>query len=214
LAVSGSFGYLVINLRLEKFENIKKPVNDMLINLLIIIVLVWRFSLIFFNPIKVLNNPLSLIYFSGGTRGFLLSLVAAAAYLIYRSVKQGVSVFKYIDFMVSGFLAGGIVYHIIALIISKQFLIFYVSQSLLMCLLLIWQIKKPEMPGSIYNLNRILLWFSLGQIFISHFKVAQENIQSSIWNFSLQQIIFYVLSVLTIGLNLILEMKKSRNLKP
>jgi hypothetical protein len=208
LAVSGLFGYAVMRLRLMKFGNIKNSINDTLINILIIAALIWKFSLILFNPIKVLNNPLAIIYFSGGIHGFLLSLVISAIYLVYCSFKQGISMLTYIDFVISGFLAGTFVYNITALAVSRQFLMFYFSQSILSASLLLWQIKKSGSAGSICNLNQILMWFSLGQIFISHFKAAQENIQSSIWNFSPQQIIFYALSVLTVSLSFILEKKR------
>lgn len=210
--ISGLFGYFVIRLRLSKFENIKKSINDTLINLLIILALVWRFSFILFNPGEALRNPLTIIYFSGGIRGFFLSLAVAASYLVYCSIKQRISVLGFADFVISGFLAGALVYNITALIVSKQSLLFYISQSILAALLLSWQIKKSETLGNIYNLNQILMWFSLGQILAFHFKGAQQNLQSSIWNFPQQQIVFYALSVLTISLSFILERGKTKRL--
>lgn len=144
LAFSGIIGYIIILLRLRKFKDIRKTVNQTIIDLIIIAALVWRFSLIFVDPLKVLNNPLTVFYFSGGTYGFLLSLAAAAAYLIFRSIRQGISILLYVDFMITGFLAGTVIYNVATLIVTKQSLLFYIGQSILAVSLLLWQIKRKE----------------------------------------------------------------------
>jgi peroxiredoxin len=145
LALSGTAGYFVIWLRLGKFESIKKQVSGTIINALLIIGFIWRFSLVFFDPLKVFKNPMSILYFSGGMRGLVLSCVIAAVYLVYASIKQRIFIWRYLDFIISGILAGFTVYNIAALIVGRQFSLSSLGQSILAVLLLLWQLKKPDM---------------------------------------------------------------------
>lgn len=91
LAISGTLVYIVLILRLKAVESLNKGVQEIIVDSLMISGFVWKFSLIIFDPVKFVNNPLTLIYFSGGIRGFLLALVIAAAYLIFSSGKKGLS---------------------------------------------------------------------------------------------------------------------------
>lgn len=211
LAVSGTLGYIVLRLRLKAVEQLNKVVQETFVNSLLITGFVWKLSLILFDPVKFVNNPLSLIYYSGGIRGFLLGLGIVAAYLIYSSRKQGLSVWIYVDFIVSGFLAGTVIYNVIASVLSNQYLLFYGSRSLLAALFLLWQVKRFRPIGKPGNLNQLLLWFSLGEIFIFHFKATEMNFDNSIWGFSLQQFLFYALAISAIGANLILGRKSTNS---
>ena len=211
LAISGTLVYIVLPLRLKAVEPLNKVVQETLVDSLIIIGFVWKFSLIIFEPVKFVNNPLTLMYFSGGIRGFLLALVITATYLIYSSGKQGLSVWTYVDFITACFLAGTMIYNLIAAVLANQFLLFYGSRSLLAALLLLWQIKRFSPIGKPENLNKLLLWFSLGEILIFHFKVPKLTFNNLIWGFSQQQLLFYALATFAIVVNLI-SGRKSTNL--
>ena len=209
LAVSGMLGYFVIWLRLKGVELFKKVVTETIFDSLVIISLVWKLSLILFHPVKFITNPMTLIYFSGGTRGFLLGLAIAAAYLFYFSRKQGVSVWIYADLIVSGALAATMSYSLIAMMSSKELLLYYGSRSLLAALLLLWQIKKLRGLGKIENLIQLLMWYILGEIFIFNLKAEEVSSYNLILGFSLKQIIFYALAIFSIGSNLIFGKKKN-----
>jgi hypothetical protein len=209
LAVSGVLGYFVIRLRLKGVELFKEVITETIFDSLVIIILVWKLSLILFHPVKFITNPMTLIYFSGGTRGFLLGLAIAAAYLFYSSRKQGVSVWIYADLIASGALAATILYSLIALVLSKELLLLYGSRSLLAALLLLWQVKKLRVLGKIENLNQLLMWYTLGEIFIFNLNAEEVNSYNLILSFSLKQIIFYALAIISIGLNLIFGKKRN-----
>lgn len=209
LAVSGMLGYFVIWLRLKGVELFKKVVTETIFDSLVIISLVWKLSLILFHPVKFITNPMTLIYFSGGTRGFLLGLAIAAAYLFYFSRKQGVSVWIYADLIVSGALAATMSYSLIAMMSSKELLLYYGSRSLLAALLLLWQVKKLRGLGKIENLIQLLMWYILGEIFIFNLKAEEVSSYNLILGFSLKQIIFYALAIILIGSNLIFGKKRN-----
>lgn len=209
LAVSGMLGYFVIWLRLKGVELFKKVVTETIFDSLVIISLVWKLSLILFHPVKFITNPMTLIYFSGGTRGFLLGLAIAAAYLFYFSRKQGVSVWIYADLIVSGALAATMSYSLIAMMSSKELLLYYGSRSLLAALLLLWQVKKLRGLGKIENLIQLLMWYILGEIFIFNLKAEEVSSYNLILGFSLKQIIFYALAIISIGSNLIFGKKRN-----
>lgn len=209
LAISGILVYIVLPLRLKAVEPLNKVAQETIVDLLMIIVFVWKFSLIIFEPVKVVNNPMTLMYFSGGIRGLLLALVIAAMYLIYSSRKQGISVWTYVDFITAAFLSGAVIYNLIAAVIANQFLLFYGSQSLLAALLLLWQIKRFSPVGKPENLNQLLLWFSLGEILILHFKVPNLTFNNLIWGFSKQQLLLYALATFAITINLISGRKRT-----
>lgn len=200
LALSGAFGYIVLQLRLKGEKSLNKVVQEKILDSLLIIIFAWKLSPIVFNPVKFIKNPLSLMYFTGGTRGVLLSLTIAAAYLIYSSKKQGLRVWIYADLIVTGFLAGAILYNLAALIVLKQSFAFYGSQLLLSALFLLWKIKKFRIIGNPRNLNELLMWFSLGEIFIFHLKGWER--------FSLQQLLLYVLAIVATGANLFWKEKQ------
>lgn len=79
LALSGAFGYLILRLRGKGVGNLNKVIQETILDSLLIAILVWKFSPIAFNPVKFIKNSLSLIYFTGGTRGALLALTIATA---------------------------------------------------------------------------------------------------------------------------------------
>lgn len=210
LVSSCALGYASLRLRLISVMPLNKVIQGTVVDSVILSILVWKLSLILFEPVKFANNPMTLIYFSGGVRGLLLGLVVAAAYLIFSSRKQKISAWIYADSITAGYLAGTVTYNLINLAISKQIALFYVSRSLLALLLLIWQLKKFKTIGRRENLNQLLLWFSLGQILIFHFKSQNMNLDNLIWGFSMQQLLFYALAIIAISINLI-SGRKSTN---
>jgi hypothetical protein len=213
LAFSGIFGYIILRLRLNKMESTNKIVQETIIDSLLLTVVIWKLSFILFNPVKFINNPISLIFFNGGRRGFLLALTIAMAYLIYSSGKQGISVWIYAESIGVWYLAGTLPYYLISAMLSNKLMVFYGGRSLLAALLLLWQLKTVKVIGSPENLNQILLWFSLGKIFIYHFKASEVGYDNFIWKFSLEQFLFYVLAIIAIVINLFFGKSVTSNKK-
>lgn len=91
-------------------------------------------------------------------------------------------------------MAGSILYSLATLILLKQSLMFYGSQLLLSTLLLLWNVKRLSPIGNPRKLNELLMWLSLGEIFIFHIKGWE--------GFSIQQLLLYVLAIVATAANL------------
>ncbi|WP_438432708.1 hypothetical protein [Gorillibacterium sp. sgz500922] len=90
--LAAAFGYLILRLRLRGREG-HAETADLLVNSMLLGLLVWKFSMLLFNPLDTLAHPLSLLYFTGGKRGIWLALVVASGY-IGRQLKHNPTLMK------------------------------------------------------------------------------------------------------------------------
>ncbi|MDI6880530.1 MAG: hypothetical protein QMC95_16930 [Desulfitobacteriaceae bacterium] len=205
IILSALVGYFVMRYRLKIAGYPAKRMIETIENSLIIAVMVWKFSLILFDPISVITNPLALLYFSGGERGIWLAAIVAVFYFYHRSKKEQVSVWVYGDLLTTGFLAATAAYHLIDLFGDKQMVWVDGSEiliALLILLLIFWRSKGIGKPN---NLNQVLLWFSLGQVFIAFLNPHRQN---DWWGFSQEQILYLILAVLCLTIDLVAEKKR------
>ncbi|WP_313800347.1 redoxin domain-containing protein [Cytobacillus sp.] len=73
-------------LRSQKKET-GKQVFDMALNSIFWGFLIWKGSLLLLEPKLVIESPMSLVYFTGGTRGFILGLLGALIYFVLKARK-------------------------------------------------------------------------------------------------------------------------------
>ena len=202
--LSALAGYFVLRYRLKTAGYLDERIIETIENSLIIALVVWKFSLILFDPVSVITNPLALLYFSGGERGSGLAVVVAIFYFYHRAQKDKVSVWVYGDLLTAGFLTATAVYYSIDLVENK--LMVWVDGSeiivaLLILLLIFWGSKEIGKPN---HLNQVLLWFSLGQVGISFINPLKWNY----WRgFSQEQLHYLSLAVLSLAIDFILEKK-------
>ncbi|MBS4211110.1 MULTISPECIES: redoxin domain-containing protein [Neobacillus] len=64
-----------------------KKVFDLLVNTLILGFFIWKGSLIVLEPSIVMNSPLSLLYFTGGSKGLILAMIGSIIYFILKGRK-------------------------------------------------------------------------------------------------------------------------------
>ena len=86
-------GLVVIKLWLQRTqtkENNKK-IFDILTNSLFILILAWKGSLILLEPKLILKSPLSILYFTGGTKGLEIATLISFMYFIYKNMKVKIS---------------------------------------------------------------------------------------------------------------------------
>lgn len=70
-----------------KHHQMKKESLEMIINALFVIGVVWKFSIVVFDFDTVKAHVSSVLYFTGGTKGFFLGLFVSFLYL-YRQAKK------------------------------------------------------------------------------------------------------------------------------
>ncbi|MCO5387770.1 hypothetical protein [Desulfosporosinus sp.] len=205
IILSAFVGYSVMRYRLKTAGYPNKRMIETIENSLIIALMVWKLSLILFDPVSVVTNPLGLLYFSGGERGIWLAAVVVIFYFYYRSKKDHVSVCFYGDLLAAGFLATTAVYHLIHLFGSKQPIWVDGSEILIALLLLLLIFRRSKGIGMPYHLNQVLMWFSLGQVFVLFLNPLKQN---DWWGFSQGQILYLSLAALCLAIGLFAEKKR------
>ncbi|MCL4440588.1 MAG: hypothetical protein M1609_08355 [Firmicutes bacterium] len=207
IIVSVLSAYFVIRYRL-KAGGIGERVIEAIENNLIIAIVVWKFSLLVFEPVTVLTNPLVLLYFSGGVPGVWLAAVVVVSFFYYRSRKDRVSIWVYGDLLAAGFLTAWAVYYLIDLFVSKQAI--WISGSEVLLALLILLLSSLRGPvGKPAKINQIIFWFSIGQVGI----LVLDRFKQNFWaGFSQAQILYLILAATCLSLDWLAE-KKRQNRK-
>ena len=210
IILSAFVGYSVMRYRLKTAGYPDKRMIETIENSLIIALMVWKLSLILFNPVSVITNPLALLYFSGGEHGIWLAAVVVVLYYYYRSKKDQVLVWVYGDLLAVGFLAAIVVYHLIDLFGNKPMVWVDGSESLIALLPLLQIFRRSKGIGRPHHLNQILMWFSLGQVFVLFLNPLKQN---DWWGFSQEQLLYLSLAALCLSIDSVVEKKRLNKAK-
>ncbi|AHF08508.1 hypothetical protein [Desulfitobacterium metallireducens] len=209
IILSALLGYYSLNFRLKRIDGIKDSEKSRIVETIeiaaILAIVIWKFSLILFDPVRVLTYPTSLLYFSGGERGIGLSVIAAVTYIYYHSKKETHSILLYANLLAAGYLVGMGIYSWVAIFENLNKAWVYGSEVVIAILLYQQHFRKSKEIASFENLNQSLLWFSLGQIFISFFNPLKQNYW---WGFSKLQLVFLSLAVLCIVFDFVVANRK------
>lgn len=208
IILSGVVGYLVLRLLLKTSRSLDHGIIESIeINVLIAITL-WKFSLILFDPLSVLTNPLALLYFSGGEHGVWLAAVFMILYFYRSSQKNQVSIWVYAYLLVTGFLAAYVMYNIISLFGVHQTVEIYWAEILIGMLILLVIFRRRHEIGMPNRLNQVVLWFSLSQVGILFLNPLKRNY----WRgFSKEQILYIALTILCLGFDTVVMKPKFKN---
>ncbi|MFB9274816.1 TlpA family protein disulfide reductase [Cohnella cellulosilytica] len=85
--VAGMIGVYAVRYRQRRHPDRERQIGDAW-NAVFLWLLVWKGSLFLFDPAGVIAQPLSLLFFSGGTRGIWIASLAALAYLFMRNYRR------------------------------------------------------------------------------------------------------------------------------
>jgi len=203
--LSAFVGYFIMRYRLKAAGYLDKRMIETIENSLIIALMVWKFSLILFDPVSVVTNPLALLYFSGGEHGIWLATVVAISYFYHRAQKDQVSVWVYGDSLAAGFLAATAVYYLIDMVGNKQMVWVDGSEIIIALLILLLIFRRSKEIGKPNHLNQVLLWFCLGQVGIAFLNPLKQNYW---WGFSQEQILYLSLAALCLVIDLFPEKKR------
>ncbi|MEX1029662.1 MAG: hypothetical protein WDZ91_06400 [Paenibacillaceae bacterium] len=202
--LSSFIGYLALKFRLSR-ARVDGRISDKFVTALILGFMIWKFSLIIFDPLTVIRYPMSLLYFNGGDKGLWLAIAISILFLWMRSRKEGTSVWINLDIMSTGLIAGSGTYHLMLLTLDSTNKLFL---SLYICLaigLLIFMYTNKNAIGNRIVMNQIVIWFSLGMIGL--FFTEKER-RYLFFSFSIEQVIFILLFIIAIFVGNALEKKK------
>lgn len=184
-------GYFVMKRRLNSAGNFDRTVLTTIENSLIIVLLVWKFSVILVDPLKIIHTPLALLYFSGGEFGIGLAAIVAILYIFLHARNKKVSVLVYGDLLLTGFFAASATYFLFNLILNSYKVIIYGSNLIISLLLLLFIFKRNKEFAKPNYLIEVLIWLSLSQGFIRFLDPLKQNFW---WRFSKEQIFFLTLA--------------------
>lgn len=81
LLAAGIISYLVIKKQLKHEGEFQKSFLDALINSAFLYFIVYKFSIILIRPSIIIENPLGILYFTGGLKGYIIAGIACVLYL-------------------------------------------------------------------------------------------------------------------------------------
>ncbi|MFS0863578.1 redoxin domain-containing protein [Fredinandcohnia sp. 179-A 10B2 NHS] len=140
-------------------KEIGKKAFGQLTNSIFIGFLAWKGSLLLLDPVLVLKNPLSLLYFTGGTKGIFIAIIIMVFYTIYQLKKQVIQPRLLIHSTLLLILGTQVAYFVLALLLLNQHDIFYFVTSictflLLLVTLLIKDLQKVEFKKEVLSVNK------------------------------------------------------------
>lgn len=198
--------YWVVKYHLKRLNTLdssdKEQIKETVEKCAVLAIFVWKFSLLFFHPLQVIKNPLSLLYYSGDERGIGLAAVATFFYLYFHEKRERIKIEVYGELFVSSFLTGSIVYYLFAWAEAPRHTVIYGTEILLALFLYyfyFWKsISQQNENAKFKNLLHSFMWYNLGQAFISFLNPLKQNL---VWGFSSQQIIYLTLALVCITID-------------
>ncbi|BBI36418.1 TlpA family protein disulfide reductase [Cohnella abietis] len=85
--VAGMMGVLAVRIR-QRLHPEREWLISVAWNAVFLWVVIWKASLLLFDLKSVIDNPMSLLFFSGGVRGLLLASAIVIAYIGFRYVRK------------------------------------------------------------------------------------------------------------------------------
>ena len=198
VVISLACGFFAISLRLKGDERARKVIIEMLSNAVFLALLVWKLSYVLLHFSKAVDNPSSILYFSGGENDVWLAAVAVAVYLTRSIRKKGVPVHLVVLGGATGFLAASGVYHLLTVVLENSNTWFSVQQVVLSGVFLWWLFTNKQEQLSLSVWLSLVLWFSISQVYVRFFIEAR---QVMLLGLSKEQVAYYVLSLLTLFLS-------------
>lgn len=86
-AVAFTVTYFTIEYITRKNTQVQKQVTETVLNNLILWLITYKLSVIFFRPSIILDNPLGIIYFWGGIKGQILATFVVLIYFSLKAIK-------------------------------------------------------------------------------------------------------------------------------
>lgn len=98
--------YFVLKRWLKNDQQFQQTFIDAIFNTAFIGFLTYKFSVVLFKPMMLFENPISVLYFTGGKKGGILGVILAICYLVWKTKRekwQGVVVWQGVFYTVISF---------------------------------------------------------------------------------------------------------------
>lgn len=77
----------------------RKVESDVYSSAMIVFILTWKLSIIIFQLPFVIKNPLSIVYFDGGIKGYYLAIILVLTYLAFQVKKRAIVQIDWVIFL-------------------------------------------------------------------------------------------------------------------
>ena len=182
-------GLIVARVRLVKTtttDNTKSIIN-LLTNGIFIGFLAWKGSLFLLEPGLVIKSPMSLLYFTGGTKGLAIAVVIIIVYFLYHIKKRSVTTVHLIRSMLIVVFTTSMIYDLLALFLLSDDSVFHFIKSMgaFFLLLLTLYNKGQQKKEVFHDMKKAALIVGLTGLIVwtvnSNFSFAnpQENIKAT-----------------------------------
>lgn len=197
--VSISLGFVAITAQLKNRKEVRSAIVELLSNALVLAFLVWKFSYVLFDFSKAMENPSSILYFSGGENGAMLAIVAVIVYLTMTVRKKAIPVHLVAIALSSGFLASTLAYHLLTIVLDGENLRWFHLQQAAICLLFYWWLGRvKERLVHLAAWLPLVMWFAIGQVYVQFFVSPREAV---LFGLSQQQLAYYGFALLLLFLS-------------
>lgn len=192
--LSAIAGYLVLKWKLQD-RGESGWILDTYVNALIIGFIAWKFGMVVFDPVRTFQNPMSLLYFTGGDKGVMLGAALALAYIGFKLNRKREQTVPLIRAAILGFMTGGVIWHGFALAASDSLYLPALMHTVLYGVFTVWLWKQYD--AEVHSLLSIALWFSIGSVTIPFF---EEDRNAVFAGFTSLQLAYAVLALILLAL--------------
>lgn len=113
LLFSAICSYLFMKLRIKRYPTlINVNFLSTVFNGLFYGILIYKFSIVLIRPSLLFENPKAIIYFTGGTTGFILALIVGFVYIAFQVWKQKINLKETANVLGTGIFVALVTYYL------------------------------------------------------------------------------------------------------
>ncbi|WP_054955992.1 hypothetical protein [Paenibacillus dakarensis] len=203
--ISAVTGYIVLKMRLRGREE-SHWITDVYTNALIIGFVAWKFGMIVFDLVRTIQNPLSLLYLTGGDKGILLGTALALLYIGFQLNRKRSLTIPLLKASALAFLAASSArYALLGLWLDTSGWddLLYVLLHAIFAVI-VWL----KFDSSIRYFNSLALWYSIGSVFIRFFDPDRDIVIAGL---SAIQIVYVIMAIILLASDMIINKPKQDN---
>lgn len=191
--VSILLAFASVHLRLREERELKKTIWEIMSGGILLGFVVWKFSYILLYPSKAMEQPASILYFSGGDRGFWLAMIAVLVYLVVTVRKREIPIPVFAASLALGGWTAWAAAFLLTWAVEGQDGWYSVQQAAIGILFLLLVIRKwKTLTNAVHWLN-LLMWFGISQVYVAFFSQEHSPVLAGL---SREQWLSYLIAVL------------------
>lgn len=195
LGVAILFGIILLKVWLTytQLAELNKKVFDLISSSVWIGFLIWKGSLILFDPLVVWKSPFSLLYFTGGSKGLFIAIICSIIYYIVKSKKFSIpDLLIFQSVFLFSLLVFGVYYLLLALFSETYFIYHLLLGSFTIVLLLLNLLLQNLLQKGLVSTTILFSFVNLILSFVFY------QTDDRLFIFSLEQWFFIGLIILSL----------------